>query len=161
LALFLLAKELFGQFAGACTAAFFALLSLGKGVQGIFANAEHFVIVAALCGILFLVHGIKREKYWSVAVAGVLVGVSFLMKQHGVFFIVFCGLYLTFSELRRRPFIRKSFAIKCALYSLGALLPFALTCLILWRWSVREILVLDIRICRHICIRTAAFGGIE
>jgi len=133
LVIFLLAKEFFGQFAAISAAAAFALLSLGKEVQGIFANAEHFVIASALCGIFFLVHGINREKYWPVAVAGVFVGVSFLMKQHGIFFIAFCGLYLIFIELRRRPFVRKPFAVKCALYLFGALVPFGLTCLIL-RW---------------------------
>ncbi len=138
LLLFLLAKELFGQFAGVSTAAAFALLSLGQGVHGIFANTEHFVILPALGGIVVLLYGMKRERYWPLAVSGLLVGVCFLMKQHGVFFILFCGFYLIFSELRQRPLFCKSFAIKCALFSLGVFLPFALTCLILWRCGVFE-----------------------
>lgn len=132
--LFLLANKLFGPVAGLVTAAAFALLSLGQWVQGIFANAEHFVILPALGGILLLNRAVDYQKWWSLLVGAFLLGLAFLMKQHGGAFIIFAGLYLLFCELRRRPFLWKLFVAKGILFLAGVLLPFALTCLVLW-WS--------------------------
>ena len=136
LLLFLLAKKLFDPFIGVAAAAAFALLSLGQSVQGVFANAEHFVILPALGGILLLVRGIDYQKWLSLLAGAVLLGLGFVMKQHGAAFIVFAGLYLLFCELRRRPFIWKTFMAKGILFLVGVLLPFAITCLILWLCGV-------------------------
>jgi hypothetical protein len=132
LLLFLLAKRLFGPLAGVAAAAAFALLSLGQQVQGIFANAEHFVILAALGGLLLLVHAVDCEKRLALLAGAVLLGLAFIMKQHGAAFIIFGAVYLLSRELRRRPFTWKPFAARGALFLLGVLLPFAVTCLILW-----------------------------
>jgi hypothetical protein len=134
LVLFLLTKKLFGSGVGAAAAAAFALLSLGQWVHGIFANAEHFVILPALCGILLLLYTVESKKWFSLLAGALLLGLAFLMKQHGAAFIVFAGLYLIFSEFRRRPFAWKFFGIRVILFLVGVLLPFALTCLVLW-WS--------------------------
>ena len=134
LLLFLLADKLFGPVAGLVTAAAFALLSLGQWVNGIFANAEHFVILPALGGILLLSHAVDYQKWWSLLAGAFLLGLAFLMKQHGGAFIIFGGLYLLLCELRRRPFVWKLFVAKGILFLAGVLLPFALTCLVLW-WS--------------------------
>lgn len=62
LLLFLLGRKLFNASAGLTAAAAFALLSMGKQVQGIFANAEHFVILPTIGGILLLVYAIESNK---------------------------------------------------------------------------------------------------
>ena len=136
LLLFLLAKKLFDPLTGVAAAAAFALLSLSPSVQGIFANAEHFVILPALGGILLLVRGINYQKWLSLLAGAILLGLGFVMKQHGAAFIVFAGLYLLFCELRRRPFTWKTFMAKGILFLIGVLLPFAITCLILWLCGV-------------------------
>lgn len=132
LLLFLLGKRLFGPVTGVGAAAAFALLSLGQAVQGIFANAEHFVILTALGGILFLLYAIDYQKWWSLLAGAILLGVAFIMKQHGAAFIVFAGLYLLFCELCRRPMLWRSFSAKGILFLLGVLLPFVVTCLVFW-----------------------------
>jgi hypothetical protein len=132
LLLFLLAEKLFGPLAGVVTAAAFALLSLGQQVQGIFANAEHFVLLPAIGGLLLLVHSVERRRWFSVLAAAVLLGLAFIMKQHGAAFIIFGALYLLLSELRRRPFAWKRFTARGIVFLVGVLLPFAVTCLILW-----------------------------
>jgi 4-amino-4-deoxy-L-arabinose transferase-like glycosyltransferase len=83
LLLFLLTKRLFGPLAGAAAAGAFALLSLGQHVQGLFANAEHFVLVVAIGGLLLLVRAEDRQKWFSLAAGAVLLGLAFVMKQHG------------------------------------------------------------------------------
>ena len=137
--MFLLAKRLFGPLTGVAAAVAFALLSLGQSsVQGVSANAEHFVILPALGGILLLLRAIDYQKWLSLLAAAVLLGLGFLMKQHGAAFIAFAGLYLLFCELRRRPFTWKPFVVRCILFLAGVLLPFALTCLVLLWFGVFE-----------------------
>ena len=138
LLIFLLAKHLIDSFAGVFAAAAFAVLSLAQSVLGIFANAEHFVILFAVAGILLLVLAVDRNKLVLLLAASVLLGIGFLMKQHGIAFIVFAGLYLLFSQLRRRPFELKPFLLRAGLFIIGVMLPFGITCLILWRVGVFE-----------------------
>jgi len=154
LLMFLLVKRLFGPLAGVTAAATFALLSLGQSVQGIFANAEHFVILPALGGILLVLRAVDDstsliidpersrrvdfQRRLSLLAGAVLLGLAFLMKQHGAAFTVFAGLYLFLCELRRRPFNWKPFVTSGVLFLVGALLPFAVTCLVLWWAGVFE-----------------------
>lgn len=136
--LFLLVRELFGPLAGVASSCAFAFLSLGQHVQGVFANAEHFVILPALCGIWLLVRGINRAKILLLGVGGMLLGLGFLMKQHGGAFIVFGGLYLVFRGLGRRPFNWKGTIVRSTVFALGVLLPIGVTCLVLWWAGVFE-----------------------
>jgi len=134
LLVFLLANRLCGRVAGVAAAAAFALLSMGQPVQGIFANAEHFVLPPALGGILLLMRSENRRGPWPTLAGGVLLGIAFLAKQHGAAFIAFAGLYLLNSELRCRPFQWKPFSARYLLFFVGVLLPFGMTCLVLW-WA--------------------------
>ncbi|MHC4337754.1 MAG: glycosyltransferase family 39 protein, partial [Planctomycetota bacterium] len=138
LLLFFLAKKLFDPLVGVVAAAAFALLSLGRPVQGIFANAEHFVILFALAGILLLLRALDQKRSSLLLVSAVLLGLAFIMKQHGAAFAVFAALYLFVRELRRRPFNSKTFVAKVFLFLIGVVLPSAVTCLLLWRAGVFE-----------------------
>jgi hypothetical protein len=141
--LFLLVKRLYGPFTGAVAAAFFAVLSLGQAVQGIFANAEHFVILPAVGGTFLLVHAIDSGRKVHIFLSGLLFGVAFIMKQHGAAFIAFGGLFLFLTLFTRRlawPVCISKFLVFLA----GAVVPFGLTCLVLlwagvferfWFWT--------------------------
>jgi hypothetical protein len=134
--IFLLAKYLTDSFAGVFAAAAFSLMLLTRPVQGIFANAEHFVVLFAVAGILLLLYALDRDKPVLLLSASVLLGISFLMKQHGIAFIVFAGLYLLFDRLRRTPFKFRALLLRMGLFTFGVVLPFGLTCLVLWRLGV-------------------------
>lgn len=138
LLLFLLARKLFDPLVALAAAAAFAILSLGQSVQGIFANAEHFVILPAIGGILLLLRALDHKRWLSLLAGAVLLGLAFLMKQHSAAFIIFAGLYLFFCELRRRPFNWKTFTAKGFLFLIGVSLPFAIACLLLWWAGVFE-----------------------
>ena len=138
LLVFLLAKHLTDSFAGVFAAAAFAVLSLAQSVQGVFANAEHFVILFAVAGILLLVLAVDRNNLVLLLAASILLGIGFLMKQHGIAFIVFAGLYLLFSQLRCKPFRPKALLLRAGLFIIGVMLPFGVTCLILWHVGVFE-----------------------
>jgi hypothetical protein len=138
LLIFLLTKYLIDSFTAVFATAAFAVLSLSQSVQGIFANAEHFVILFVVAGILLLVLAVDRKSLVLLLTASILLGIGFLMKQHSIAFIVFAGLYLLFSQFRRKPFKLKPFLLRAALFIVGVLLPFGITCFILWRVGVFE-----------------------
>jgi len=138
LLMFLLGKKLFGQFAGVAAATAFALLSLGQRVFGIFAHTEHFVIFFVLSGILLLLRFIDCRRWPYLFGGALLLGLSFLMKQHAAVFILFAGLYLLYVELSRTRFMWKVSVTGYVLFFAGVLLPFAAACLVLWRLGVFE-----------------------
>src|SRR4030042_2543244 len=94
LLVFLLVRSLIDTFTGVFAAAAFAVLSISKPVQGIFANAEHFILLFALSGLVLLLFSIDRKNLLLLLIASLLLGFGFVIKQHGIFFVVFAGLYL-------------------------------------------------------------------
>jgi 4-amino-4-deoxy-L-arabinose transferase-like glycosyltransferase len=122
--IYLLGKRLFSVGAGLASCAAYALLSVSPGVLGTQAHATHFVVLAALAGLWLLLRFEDRGRWATLFASGVLFGVAFLMKQHGILFGVFAAGYLvSIRQWRKLP-----------LFLAGAAAPFAVTCLILW-WA--------------------------
>jgi hypothetical protein len=138
LLLFLLVRRLYGPTAGLMAAASFALLSAGQEVQGVFANAEHFVMLPALGGLLLLLRALDNRRRWELFAAALVLGLAPLMKQHGAAFVLFGGLFLVYREALRKPVTWMGGGARAALYATGAAIPFGLTCLLLWRAGVFE-----------------------
>lgn len=141
---FLLARRLFDPLAGLVAGASFALLSVSRSVLGTAAHATHFVVLSALGGVLLLLKGVDNKKLVTLFLSGLLFGLAFVMKQPGIFFVVFGGCYLLWAQLRARPIDWIESTIRFASFSLGAIIPFGLTCLILlaagvfnkfWFWT--------------------------
>jgi len=130
--LFFLGKKLLDPLTGVLAAASFAVLSLSQSVQGIFANAEHFVILPAIGGILLLTRATDSNRLITYVLSGLLCGIAFVIKQHGGAFILFGGLYLLYHGLKQRPIYWSNCITRLMLFSFAALLPFGLACLILW-----------------------------
>jgi len=128
--IFLLGKRLFDPLTGVVAGASFAVLSLSQSVQGVFANAEHFVILPAVGGILLLLRAIDDNRMKPLFLSGLLLGLAFMMKQNGAFFIAFSGIYLLYNQLSRRPIDRSDCVIKFILFSAGVMIPFGLICLV-------------------------------
>jgi hypothetical protein len=125
---FLLGRRLFNSTSGVAAAAAYALLSLGQGIFGTQAHATHFVIAAALGGTLLLLRGVESGKSGIFLTSGLLYGLAILMKQHGVFFAMFGGLYLLWKCWRRPRSL--------ALFFGGLAAPLLVTVLALWRAGV-------------------------
>ena len=122
--IYLLGRRLFSVGAGLAASAAYALLSVSPGVLGTQAHATHFVVLAALGGLWLLLRFEDTGRSWTLFASGVLFGVAFLMKQHGILFGVFAAGYLV--SVRRWKLL--------PLFLAGAAAPFAITCLILW-WA--------------------------
>ncbi len=67
--LFLLTRRLADPVAAVIAAGTFAVASLAPSVHGIYANAEHFVLLPALGGLLVLLHAVDSPRrgltFWS------------------------------------------------------------------------------------------------
>lgn len=163
--MFLLGRKLLDAAAGAVAAVTYALMSLSPDVLGLAGHATHYVVLPAVGGILVLLTALEQRRLWRHFVAGILFGLAFLMKQHGVFFGVFGGVYLIWVRwaavkfgtgdgglgTKRFPRRRASGSRRLSsedamdwvglikelsLYSAGCLLPYLLTCLWLWAAGV-------------------------
>lgn len=129
---YLLGRRLFGTSQGLAAGAAYALMSFGEGVMGTQAHATHFVVLPALAGLLLLLRHAETGSTLSLGASGLLFGLAFVMKQHGIFFAVFGAVYLAVTYWRRkRALPAKLLAFLCA-----AAAPFAVTCLLLWHAGV-------------------------
>lgn len=132
LLIFLLSTRWFGHFAGLVAAATYALLSTGSSVTGFAAHATHFVVLFALAGACLLLKAVESDTKWLLFCSGLLFGIAFLMKQPGICFLLWAIVHLVWTKLKREvPWNR--LAPQIAPILLGGMLPFALTCLLIWR----------------------------
>ncbi len=142
---YLIAKKVLDSLAGLSASASFAVLTIGQSVQGFFANAEHFVIVFAVAGLLVLLHALDNEKWYMLFFSGLLMGIGLLIKQHGAVFVVFGGIFVLTDRLRNSSMTWQRLIQTVGIFIIGAILPYGLTCLVLswagvfesfWFWTV-------------------------
>jgi Dolichyl-phosphate-mannose-protein mannosyltransferase len=133
LLVFLLGKRCHGLLTGVLAGCTYALLSTRSSVLGFQGHATHFVVLTALAGILLLLRAIEKSGNLLLFCSGVAFGLAFLMKQPGIIFFAFAFLYWLWTG-RARP--SRQFAIGSATLLLGVAIPFALTCLMLYRAGV-------------------------
>ncbi|MBI1734382.1 MAG: glycosyltransferase family 39 protein [Candidatus Rokubacteria bacterium] len=143
---FLLGRRLFDARVGVAAAVAFATLSLNPHLLGFAAYAEHFVLPAALLGALLLVRASEEDRPALLALAGVLFGVAFLVKQSGGAFAAF-GLVWVLQQRLLGPIRDVRRALRDAGWLVaGAVAPFALVCGALvamgtfpnfWFWTFR------------------------
>ncbi len=142
---FLLGRRLDSSFAGLSAAGVFAVLSVVPKTQGVFANTEHFVILFAVAGLFLLLKSLDNSSSLCLFLSGVLIGTGFLMKQHGVVFVLFGLIWICIDQIYNRSISWQSLVLKFALFSFGAAVPYGLICLFLycagvfknfWFWTV-------------------------
>ena len=137
LLILLLGRRLFGTTAGLAAGASYAVLSVSPTVLGFAGHATHFVVLPVLGAVWLLLGALDRPAMVRLFASGVLFGVAVLMKQSAIFFALFGLLYLLSSDWRSRlDFGRK--VVRGTAFVAGAALPFAVTCLLLWRAGVFE-----------------------
>ena len=136
--LYCFVRELFDRFSAGAAALAYSILSVSPAMLGMAAHATHFVAFFGLAGTYLLWRHLQSGR-WSLAFAsGLLLGIAFLMKQQGVFLMIFGGGFLLLQGLRLEAYPRKRLPVALGLYGLAAALPYALTCLWLWRAGVWE-----------------------
>jgi hypothetical protein len=134
--IFLLGKQLIDRTTGIVASVSFAVLSVNQGVQGVFANAEHFVILPAVAGMLTLLRATDSRRSSPLFLSGLLFGLSFLMKQHGAAFIAFALIYLIYQGRRTQFASMKSVLTNIFILLSSAALPFVLICLLFFATGI-------------------------
>jgi 4-amino-4-deoxy-L-arabinose transferase-like glycosyltransferase len=132
-----LGRQLLGELGGIAAAATYCVLSLMPYVLGLAAHATHFVVIFSVAGAYLLLRALDRQSNISIAASGCLFGLALLMKQPGLFFVLFGSVYL-FSRDWRAQLAPREIAYRNLIFVTGASAPFLLTCLALWNAGVFE-----------------------
>ncbi|MGO9110267.1 MAG: ArnT family glycosyltransferase [Thermoguttaceae bacterium] len=129
-------RELFDPFSAGMAAVAYSILSVSPAMLAMAAHATHFVAFFGLAGTYLLWRHLQSGRWWQAFASGLLMGIAFLMKQQGVFLMVFGGGLLLLLGLRLATYPRKRLPAALGLYSLAAVLPYALICFWLWQAGV-------------------------
>ena len=89
-----LGRELLGELGGIAVASAYCVLSLMPNVLGLAAHATHFVAMFSVAGAFLLLRALDRRSNILIAASGCLFGFALLMKQPGLFFVLFGSVYL-------------------------------------------------------------------
>ncbi len=134
--LYIVTARLFGTLAGVIAGSSYALLSTHQVVLGFAAHATHFVVLAALIGFIPLLRAEETKRtaffFWS----GLAFGIAFLMKQPGLFLGAFAFFYLAVQCWPNDRCEWAPWARNLGVFLFAGVLPFALTCALLYRAGV-------------------------
>jgi 4-amino-4-deoxy-L-arabinose transferase-like glycosyltransferase len=129
--IFFLGRRLVNYTAGIAAAASYAVLSVSPSVLGFAGHATHFVMLPVLGGTLLLLRESARQSLWRLFASGLLFGLALLMKQPAVFFILFGAIYVVSKDVYRGSELKVIF-LRSLIFTSGVILPFGITCLVLW-----------------------------
>jgi hypothetical protein len=134
--LFWLGRRLLDETAGLVTASAYVVMAASPGILGLEGHAAHFAALFATAGLCCF-QLIRQPVRWPGAIAGgFLLGTAMLMIQDAVFFCLWGLIFVTVTGARRTKVVRAGKLPLIAAYCLGAVLPFGLTCLVLWHAGV-------------------------
>ncbi|MGD0508917.1 MAG: glycosyltransferase family 39 protein [Terriglobales bacterium] len=134
--LYAMVSRLFGTLAGTIAGASYALLSTQQYVYGFAAHGTHFVVLAALVGLIVLLRAEETGSPASFFWCGLAFGLAFLMKQPGILLGAFAFFYLALQCWPKNKREWTPWANRMGVFLLGGALPFALTCAVLYRAGV-------------------------
>jgi hypothetical protein len=131
--LFLLARRWLGTLGAFTTAATFAGLSLAPAMLGTYAHATHFVVLAAVAGLLVLSSALEPYRPGRLLAAGALFGVAILMKQPGAVFAAFGLGWVAIDWYHAPRRIRRDLSARMVTFALGVAAPAVVTAAALWQ----------------------------
>ena len=141
---FVLARRIYGDAAGAVAAGTYALLSIIPATIGLAAHATHFVVLPALAGILLLQNLDDNTSLMRIFGAGLFLGFAVLMKQSGAAFGIFAAVWMVRYEVSQRDRCWRRLTLRLGCLGLAGVLPLILTCSVLkvlgvfdrfWLWT--------------------------
>jgi len=124
--LFRLGRYLFGSIGGLASASAFAMLSLNPHLGGMSILSEHLLIFFEISAIIFLVKGHEAGRLWQIGFSGMLMGMTFFLKQNGLFFIAFGCTYLLISHAFNSKSDVLNFIKKVGVFLAASLTPFGM-----------------------------------
>jgi hypothetical protein len=133
--IFFLGRRLVNSIAGIAAAASYAVFSVSPSVLGSAGHATHFVVLPVIGGTLLLLNHSDRQTFGRLFASGLLFGLGLLMKQPAFFFPLFGALYLFLKDIRAELHFKK-ILLRTLVFGTGVILPFGITCLVLWSTGV-------------------------
>jgi 4-amino-4-deoxy-L-arabinose transferase-like glycosyltransferase len=121
--IYLLGKYLFDSLTGTLSGISYGIISLTPYFHGLWANSEHYVVFFAVGGILLLIKAIHSPKLHPFFWSGILFGLSFTTKQHGILFTLFGIGYFIITYLKEGSHSLPNFSKKLGLFILGIIIP--------------------------------------
>ena len=121
--IYLLGKNLFDSLTGTLSGMSYGIISLSPYFLGLSANSEHYVVLFAVGGILLLIKSIHFNRVHLLFWSGILLGLSFTTKQHGILFTLFGIGYFIFTYLKEGSHSLSNFSKKLGLFILGIIIP--------------------------------------
>lgn len=119
--IFNISKKLFNNCSAVIVTSFFAILSLNENIQGFSANAEHFVVLFTLAGLFYYFKYSETLLRKHLFLCGLMMAISFTMKQHGFAFIILGFVLVLHKQISRKEPIIKALT-NILLYIFGVLL---------------------------------------
>lgn len=122
--LFVAFGRLFRPTVGLVAASVFSLLSVSMPFMGFAAHATHFINFFLALGLLAYAGYDRKGRWWIAALAGLMAGMAFLMKQQAAAFIVMVTVAVLARGLLARP-VRWATVLRHTLAcGTGAVLPY-------------------------------------
>lgn len=118
-----------GQCASLAAAGTFGLLALTPAVQGVNANSEHFVILPMVAGALALAKAIDTRRLVCFAIAGLLLGTAFIVKQHAVVWLPWAALVTVACAWFEPDRKLGRIAARVGLLAIASVVPFVIVCI--------------------------------
>ncbi len=128
--LFLAFRRFYSPLVGILTVGVYSLMSMSIPVLGFAAHATHFIVFFMAAGWLALVYFAETPRPKLAFVAGLLFGMSFLMKQQALFYVAFGGLFILSTLYFQKKLTVASALPYAGRYLAGVGLPYVL--LVLW-----------------------------
>jgi 4-amino-4-deoxy-L-arabinose transferase-like glycosyltransferase len=136
LLLFLFVKKLIGNLAAIISAIIYSLMSISNTVLGFAGHGTHFVVLFALAGLLLFLKALENKNNIYYLISGLFLGLAPIMKQTGLFFCLFSGLFLILNLYWYKRNELKGRLFKLILFIVGGAIPFIFLLLLLKYWGV-------------------------
>jgi hypothetical protein len=134
---FLLGRRLMDDLGGLLAAACYAALCLSKTVEPAAAQAEHFVLMFALPGMLLMLRPAEGWQRWLLWLAsGLCFGAALLMKQHAMLFGLVTAAYVLAGQWTARRVAWPAWFASWTSFLAGLAIPYLATA---WFYSERGV----------------------
>ncbi len=131
--IFTILKKFFTTSLAIFTSLSFGVYATSPYILGFAFHATHLMLFFFLIGNFFLLSYHESSSRIQLFIAGVFLGISFLMKQQAIFLLLFAGVFLIFIHRKKSTgvLIRDE-----SILIIATLIPFLLTCFYLWKVGV-------------------------
>lgn len=137
LLLWRLGRNMLDEVCGVVAATTYAVLAASPALLGLAGHATHFAALFVTAGLYMLWPAQQQLTWRRVAAAGLMFGLAILMKQHAAIFCVWVAFFV-WSVCRHWGIPRSTRVHFLVAFSAAALVPFLVTCAVLWYAGVMD-----------------------